>query len=339
MLLQIWRKMRLDPQTSRIKNIWSEAWPLAVWGSLGVIVFVVAWPAMWVIPIDVLSEVFGMAQTYASEGHSSRIFFNGQIIDGNEFSLRYFYFYPLTYLWRATLIVLIGLAAFILGLIRKLKPLADPKVRWSSTVLLIAIFIYIFVMTFGQKKFDRYIIPTYAPLDILAGLGWYAWILWLKGKLPSRVRKASIPIAISFIFSLQAVCFLRIFPNMLAYYNPIMGGSRKAPDVMQIGWGEGLDLAALYLNQKSDAENLMVTSWYGDGPFSFFFKGETFDMPGLTLTKDSWENINASDYIVTYIHQWQRNMPEDLLSVLVTQEPEHTIWINGIEYIRIYKRE
>ena len=339
MLLQIWRKMRLDHQTSRIKIIWGEAWPLAIWGSLGVLVFVAAWPAMWVIPLKVLSEVFGTAQTYASEGHGSRIFFNGQIIEGSEFGLRYFYFYPITYLWRITPIVTIGLIAFILGTIRKLKPLADPKVRWLSTILLIAIFIFTIVMTLGLKKFDRYIIPVYAPLDILAGLGWYAWMLWLKEKSPSHLRKASIPFVIICVIILQAISSLRIFPNMLAYYNPIMGGGRKAPDVMQIGWGEGMDLAAFYLNKKTNAENLAVSSWYSLGPFSYFFKGKAFDMPGISLTNDNWDNINTFDYIVTYIHQWQRNMPEDLLSELATQEPEHTIWINGIEYARIYKQE
>ncbi|MFN2237275.1 MAG: hypothetical protein ACK2U1_23850, partial [Anaerolineales bacterium] len=232
-----------------------------------------------------------------------------------------------------------GLIAFILGTIRKLKPLADPKVRWLSTVLLIAILIFTIVMTFGIKKFDRYIIPVYAPLDMLAGLGWYTWMLWLKEKSPSHLRKVVIPIALCFVIILQAISALRIFPNMLAYYNPLMGGGRKAPDVMQIGWGEGLDLAALYLNQKTNAENLAVSSWYGWGPFSFFFNGETFDIDNRILVGNNWENINSSDYIVTYIHQWQRNLPEDLLSELATQKPEHTIWINGIEYIRIYKQE
>lgn len=253
--------------------------------------------------------------------------------EDNDFGLRYFHFYPLTYLWRITPIVTIGLIAFILGAVSKLKPLADSKVRWLSTVLLIATCIYVLVMTLGLKKFDRYIIPVYAPLNIMAGLGWYACILWLKERLPSYVRKAAIPIAIGFVMILQGFSSLRIFPNMFAYYNPLMGGSRKAPHIMQIGWGEGLDLAALYLNQKTNAENLVVSSWYGNGPFSFFFNGETFDMPGIILTK------NKSNYIVTYIHQWQRNMPEDLLSELATQEPEHTIRINGIEYARIYKQE
>ena len=60
-------------------------------------------------------------------------------------------------------------------------------------------------------------------------------------------------------------------------------------------------------------------------------------MSDISSTKEDNENINSIDYFVTYINQWQRNMPEDLLPELDAQEPEHTIWINGIEYARIYK--
>lgn len=277
-------------------------------------------------------------QAYASDGHSTGVFFNGQIIEGGEFGLRYFYFYPLTFLWRSTPLVLIGLFAFALGFAAQIKPFSDPKFRWFSTSILIAILIFTFVMTFGQKKFDRYILPIYAFLDILAGLGWYVVIIWLKNKLQSRARTIAVPIILALVVVLQAGSSLSIFPNMLAYYNPMMGGSRKAPEVMQIGWGEGLDQAAFYLNQKPNAENLVVSSWYGLGPLSFFFNGKVINIPSGMLIDGDWQAISASDYIVVYIHQWQRNLPEDLLSELATKKPEHTIWINGIEYVRIYKQ-
>ncbi len=338
-LLQMLQKTRQENQLSWTRIIWQEVWPFVLWGLLGVFVFIAAWPAMWVAPFEALSKVLGIAQTYASFGHHTGIFFNGQIIEGGEFGLRYFYFYPFTFLWRTTPLGMIGLFAFILGLIKWIKLLADPKIRWFSTILLIAIFIYIFVMTLGQKRFDRYILPVYAFLDILAGLGWYALILWLNGKLSLRVRTIVLPLTLGFVIILQAGSSLRIFPNMLAYYNPLMGGSRKAPEVMQIGWGEGLDQAALYLNQKTNAENLVVSSWYGLGPFSFFFNGDVFDIPNGIITDDNWQAINSSDYIVSYVHQWQRNLPEDLLSELATKKPEHTIWINGIEYVKIYQQK
>jgi hypothetical protein len=338
-LLHLWQKLRQDNLRSWTKLIWREGWPFVVWSLLSVLVFFVTWPAMWVAPLDVLSNVFGMAQTYASSGHNTGVFFNGQILEGGDFGLRYFYFYPLTYLWRATPVSMIGLFVFFLGFIKKVRPLEDSKIRWFAKTMLIAIFIFVIVMAFGQKKFDRYILPVYAPLDILAGLGWYVITLWLKDRLQLSVQIIAIPFVMGIIIFIQAFSSLSVFPDLLAYYNPLMGGSRKAPNVMQIGWGEGLDQAALYLNQKNDADNLVVSSWYGLGSFSFYFDGETIDIPNKELTDSDWQAIHSSDFIVTYVHQWQRNLPAALLSELAAKIPEKSIWINGIEYVRIYKQD
>jgi hypothetical protein len=336
-LLQVWQRWRQEKQVVRISMIWEEVWPLIIWGLVGAAVFVAAWPAMWVAPLEVLSKVFGNAESYAIQGHSSDIFFNGQIISGGDFGLQYFYFYPLTFLWRTTPLVIIGLVAFIAGYIKMIKPMDDAKIRFFSAALLIAAIVFSGLMTIGHKKFDRYLLPVYPPLDLLAGLGWYAALLWLKNRLPKRTRALAVPFIAGLVIILQAGSSLSLFPNMLAYYDPLMGGSRKAPQVMQIGWGEGLDQAALYLNQKPDAKDLLVSSWYGAGPFSFFFSGETFNLPSTVITANDWQAIRSSDYLVIYVHQWQRNLPAELLSELAGQTPEHSIWINGIEYVRIYK--
>jgi hypothetical protein len=337
-LLQLWPKLRQDDQQSWIEIFWQEIWPLVVWGLVGVFIFVAAWPAMWVSPIKVISKVFGTAETYASVGHDTAVFFNGQIIAGSEFNLRYFYFYPVTFLWRATPVVIIGIFAFVLGFIKKSKPLAEPDIRWFSTVLLIASIVFTLGMTLGQKKFDRYLIPVYPPLDILAGLGWVVCIIWLKDRLSNRASTIAVGFISAFVIIFQAGSSLSLFPDMFSYYNPLMGGGRKAPQVMQIGWGEGLDQAALYLNQKPDAENLVVSSWYSLGSFSFFFNGETVNIPSGVIVGDNWQAIQSSDYIVIYVHEWQRNLPAKLLSELANKTPEHSIWINGIEYVRIYKQ-
>lgn len=338
-LFQLWQKLRQENRPPTLRVIWREIWPLAVWGLLGVFVFVAAWPAMWVAPLETITRVFGMAGIYASEGHDSDVFFNGHIIAGSDFGLGYFYFYPLTFLWRATPLVIIGLFSFVMGFIKKFKILADPKIRCFSTILLVASLLFTLVMTLGQKKFDRYLIPVYPPMDVLAGLGWFASILWLKDRLPLRFRTIAVVFISGLVIILQAASSLSLFPNMFAYYNPMLGGGRKAPQVMQIGWGEGLDQAALYLNQKPGAESLVVSSWYGEGPFSFFFNGKTINITSSDPTASELQAINASDYIVTYVHQWQRNLPEEILSELAAKTPEHTIWINNIEYVKIYKQK
>ncbi len=45
--------------------------------------------------------------------------------------------------------------------------------------------------------------------------------------------------------------------------------------------------------------------------------------------------LNA-DYAVIYIHQWQRNMPKTLLDLLQPHPPEYVVWIDGLEYARVY---
>jgi hypothetical protein len=132
---------------------------------------------------------------------------------------------------------------------------------------------------------------------------------------------------------------MNTFPYFLAYYNPLMGGGQKAPQVMQIGWGEGLDLAADYLNKKDDSRHMHAASWYSGGPFGYYFKGVAVNIPtgAAQLSSEEWQAITSSDYLVIYIHQWQRNIPQNLLTNIANWVPEHSIWINGIEYARIYK--
>jgi hypothetical protein len=127
------------------------------------------------------------------------------------------------------------------------------------------------------------------------------------------------------------------YPYFLSYYNPILGGGKKAPDIMMIGWGEGLDQAARYLNEKPDANKLRVISWYGDGSFSYFFRGKTYT---FSTTKDmgdvELDKILDLDYAVIYIQQRQREIPYKLLNILDQETPEYSVWINDIEYVRIY---
>jgi hypothetical protein len=103
---------------------------------------------------------------------------------------------------------------------------------------------------------------------------------------------------------------------------------------MMIGWGEGLDQAARYLNDKPGAGKLKAISWYADGPFSFIFDGET-------IRKDfpvSPADLPSADYLVMYAHQWQRELPSrEFLDYFDSREPERIVSIDGLEYARIYR--
>jgi hypothetical protein len=105
---------------------------------------------------------------------------------------------------------------------------------------------------------------------------------------------------------------------------------------MMIGWGEGLDMAARYLNTRPGASNLRVMAHYPDGSFSYFFEGQTLHLP------EKWEGpaseqMQAADYLVLYIHQWQRGLPDPaMLAYFSSQEPEFVAQIDGLEYAQVY---
>jgi hypothetical protein len=107
------------------------------------------------------------------------------------------------------------------------------------------------------------------------------------------------------------------------------------------GYGEGLDLAAAYLDQKPGAESSAAMAFYGRGPFSYFFQGTTEPLKTVYADAENvpqlQEILRNSDYLVIYYAlQRGRNSPANLMRALDGSTPEATIWHNGIEYIRIY---
>jgi hypothetical protein len=112
-----------------------------------------------------------------------------------------------------------------------------------------------------------------------------------------------------------------------------MGGSKKALQVMGVGWGEGLDQAARYLDSLPDADQQRVIAWYGEGPLSFFFRGTTV---GLEVD-DKLDILRKADYVVFYVNQWQRGLPsQDILDYFQQLTPEYTARIGDLEYARVY---
>ena len=317
--------------------------PLILWGSIGALTVFLFWPAMWVNPLANLEQVVTDAINYAQTGHNSAIFFNGKIYaDGGVPNLG---FYPVSFLWRTTPTTLLGLITTIYLLFRqryslhtKSKPLLQDRQAISLIVLLFFALGFAALMTLGLKKFDRYIIPSLVSLDLVAGVS-LAWMIeWVICRL-QIYWKTGLTILLSFsVVAGQAALSLAVSPYYLSYHNPLFGGNQRAVEVMQIGWGEGLDQAAKYINSKSNSEQLKVIAWYGTGPFSYFSNSivSSLDVDHPWSQAD-WDEFNKSDYAVVYIHQWQRNLPEEVLDHLKNLKPEYSVWIGGLEYAQVYK--
>lgn len=322
------------------RKIWKSglrvAWPVLIWGVVGGVIFILMWPAMWVQPLAVLKQLARESLEYAVQGHTSPVVFNGTIYRDGIVPRSLWYYYPISYLWRSSPIVVLGLLLASVAWLFKLDPLDHSRRR--DVVLSFVLFAVGFMvfMNFGSKRSDRYVLPVIPVLSIVAGLGWVALMRWVQSMFHRQkwTKISGVIVVIPLLFHITST--LIHAPYYLSYFNPLMGGARKAPEVLQIGWGEGLDEAARYLNAMPGAEQMTVASWY-ERVFSDFFVGRTINIEDLArISEQEIQQILASDYIVIYYHQLQRGMPENLLEIIGDQEPIHRIWINGLEYIRIY---
>lgn len=303
-----------------------------LWGLAALLVFVVLWPAMWVQPLATLQKMAAYIFESSAGQHTSTMFYNGQVIPDGDLGFRYPWFYPVTFLWRTTPVVLFGL---LLALVSLFGPAARPPQVWLHRALLWFPLLFMLFLLPTAKKFDRYTIPIYLPLDVLAALGWLWAGVWLRQRWPV-LRARAVPLAVAgLLAAAQALPVILHAPYYLSAYNPLLGGGEAALDVMMVGWGEGLDEAARYLNSQPGASKLNVAAWYAQA-FNYHFDGYAVTIPIQFSVEGVPGWLLEQDYLVTYVTQWQRQASWPLLAYLEGFEPEYVVVIDGIEYVRIY---
>lgn len=300
-----------------------------LWGALATFTFVFFWPAMWVHPINTLAAMAVEMGAYV-EGHTNVNFFLGQpTADPGIF------FYPVAWLFRTTPGAMVGLAAAAVFGWRKRRIFASPLVRRAALALLLFALLFALGMSIGAKKFDRYILPAFLALDVVAALGWWALgqaVAERVGAPAARAGRWTSGVAIAGLLALHAVFAAIHYPYSVTYINPLMGGSATAPKVLFIGWGEGLNEAADWLNKLPGAEDMRVAAWYNDGPFSYYFKGQATNLGSGSVL--AWLD---TDYAVTYVNQWQRQIPSpEAVAWFDAQTPVHTVSFRGLDLARIY---
>ena len=312
---------------------------LAIWGGVALLTFFCLWPAMWVAPVGTIQRM--MTDMTKDTGGGWHQFFMGRITkDPGPL------FYPVVLLFRTTPLTLIGTVASLVFFsrgsrqhetrnmeheIRETPPaLPSCAIRHSLFAIGLCILLFTLFMSFGPTKFDRFLLPIFPSVDILAALGLYELAKVISTRLGKPVKALAL-----LTFIVQAGFALPQHPYFLSFYNPLVGGSAQAPNVLFIGWGEAFEQAARYLNGKENATELKVAAQY---PASFgpYFAGQTLAISKMHPT-DVWTWLPA-DYIVFYINGFQRNVPDPaVVSYFRSLELEHTVRAKGIEYAWIYR--
>lgn len=327
---------------------------LSFWSLSLILIFFILFPAMWVGPALVLERMFRTALRVGFV--ESRFFFMGQSLQGSG----PFSYYPVILLLRTTPITLIFPVILGVGLFSKRISSELRKERLNALMLTAYAILYTIQMSLPSKKGDRYILPVFLAIDVLAAMGIYGLVsrldlqnltaflkspprdklgnklTWGKNKLLfslSRYWFASLMILLVLI---NAVLYLPPFPHYLAYYNPLLGGPRAAARAFMVGWGEGFYEVAQYLNQKKHPEKLIVSSYYSSS-LSPFFKGLAYPM---TFARDVGPmDKGPVEYVIFYISQIQREKDTEMVQKYFFQEkPEYVVKINGLDYAWVFRK-
>lgn len=296
--------------------IWHDlrraAFDAALWGILALATIVLLWPALWVLgPIEIMSRLIAFTRETGGQPDEVGSYFLGEI--GSDPGP---YFYPVATLFRLSPFTTFGLAVLAI-------------VGWKMTAELRARVLWLFVfiggfslmMTFGPKKFDRYLLPIFPLLIVLASIGWSA----LFTRLHSPAVQAGLGMV---LVALLVWPLASTYPYPLSFYSPLFGGGAAAQRSVMIGNGEGLDQAAHWLADQPNAADLRVAA-------------HSFDILTALIPGDGEplrDGVPAdADYIVTYgrriqMHRWSQSMER----YFAANPPVYTVWINGIEYARIH---
>lgn len=167
---------------------WPYAWRLGSevlgWSLLVGLTYFVFWPAMWVIPLEVIHTVFDFGVDTTEAGHSH--YFLGQV-SSDPGPL----FYPLGWLVQASPFEVLGLLALLIGVWFSARShfhsfinrqMLNHPVEAALGFFFAALWL---VETISAKKMVRYLLPGFLVLDIFAAIG----LLWLLDYFLTRREK------------------------------------------------------------------------------------------------------------------------------------------------------
>jgi hypothetical protein len=314
---------------------------LALWGAIAWIVFALVWPAAWRDPVGAPYAVVHNAFLSATDEVEAEAEGYWQVPDLGPF------YYVVNGAFKLSPFAMLGLVAWAwLTLTGRRKA---SSVEWW--LLVFAVLFTIF-MTLGGKRSNRYILPAWPALYLLAAAG-LSPILTLKSQVrivgtqyapcghfairTLRALRNTHPAGTSqyapyghfairgILLFLLALPVLITYPYYLSYFNPLLGGALTAPRLVKIGWGEGLDQVGHWLDSQPDAPALRVGSYYTSA-LAPFFSGNISDVTAGGL-----------DYVVLYRKQVQGGYPSpSILRYYEVAKPLQTVRLGGIEYAWVY---
>jgi 4-amino-4-deoxy-L-arabinose transferase-like glycosyltransferase len=335
-----WASSLVRLPTFIFRQVWAILPLYLLWLGTALLVVALLWPALWVDPAGALYNYLDEILSNGGRPNGDGQFFLGRTV-GDPGPL----FYPIADLFRMTPATLLGLLGLPLVLRRQTEvedrgsPIAPDDLRSSildprrtsrqrRALLALGAFalFWTLVMTLGPKKFDRYVLPTWPAIEILAAAGLAGMLQFGCWLLNGGIGKSTILVAIAAVGLTLNLAWYH--PYYLSYYNPLLGGGAGAQRALLIGWGEGMDQAGAWLGEQRDIGGGPVLAALGP-TLQPFVPAPVRDVTDLGTT--------PANYAVAYVESLQRGANSQIYTAIEQTVPLHTVTIHGIEYARIYQ--
>ena len=285
----------------------------AVWGLSFAVTILLLFPAVWAAPAAVIGTLGGSANRHLGEA-LRQTFFMGEtaFVHGPLF-------YPVVLLWRLSPVVWLSLAALVFLFVFRNRIRSARRHDWFAIILLLAwVILYLGMITLAAKKFDRYILPVVPVLLLLAAVAWSEL---------SRVRPRAGRWLVACVVGVQGLFLLAHVGYPLAAYNPLVGGSRTALDVLPVGWGEAIGAAGVYLDE-TPSENTQTRAIAPIAPaLAPFFSGQTL--------VEGYDDPAGADYVIATAGGRQLD-PVGESAPAEGLELQHTVRFAGIDQGWVY---
>jgi 4-amino-4-deoxy-L-arabinose transferase-like glycosyltransferase len=321
------RNVRAAEERSSILDPRSSILALLAWGAILAVTIFALWPALWVGPLRAYEQVQLGIEAEGAEPHMLGNFFQGRAEDAPGPL-----FYPVALALRLTPWALLGLLALPLALRR-----AQPATRRDLLVLAGFVVFFILALSIFPKKFNRYLIPAFPAVDILAAVGLMAMVDFRFQILDWRLDRSKIQnlrskIMIGIIGCLALVNAAWYHPYGIVYFNQALGGAAMGARTFLAGWGEGFEQVAAWLNQQPDITGVVTVSPMGSALQPYMRKGAHVDGPeGDALPR-------KSGYVVVYIRQVQDGQTVPPFDQFYGPAvPLHVVRLHGVDYAWIYQ--
>lgn len=295
------------------------------WLGMIVVIIVVVWPALLFVP-DPKGNALLVKRDVAIAASTPH-----HMVEDYTLEAGHYVFTLLTRTTPATqLFALVGVVVLTVVTWRGWKTAKGRKISpqtLSAAWLVVAyIFFFVLMMTLGAKKGDRYILPVWPALDLLAAGGVLVAAEGLRRGWPAWREKWTLVLS-GGVIAYLVVLVGYYHPYTLAYSNPLL-----ASDLSQsLGWGEGLEQAAAWIDAKDS--KAVVASWYPE-EFAAFSKARV-----LHISQHEYPKVR---YVVLYRNMLGRAEDHPATAFvneyLGQREPVHVVRIAGKEYIWIFER-